>query len=102
MPKVEKPRRFGSKARYNPVKGFDALKKEKEEAKNERKRMHMLKVATIRFRLLKANRTTSQLAHAGNKFNEIATQFQNLSLSLVDPETEPANLQVQAQVQVYE
>ena len=101
MPKVEKPRRFTG-TRYNPVKGFDALKKEKAEAKAERKRVHMLKVATVRFRLLKANRTTSQLAHAGNTFNEIATQLQNLSLELVDPETEPANLQVQAQVQVYE
>ena len=102
MCKVIKPPQFRDKARYNPLKGFHALKKEKEEAKAERNRVHMLKVATIHFRLLRANRSTSQLARAGNTFNEIATQFQNLSLELVDPETEPANLQVQAQVQVHE
>ena len=109
MPKADKPPKYRGIARNDPLKGFDALKKEKAEAKAERKRVHMLKVATIRFRLLRANRSTSQLTRAGNTFNEIATQFQNLSLEQVDPETEPRNfnmaqahVEAQVQTQVHE
>ena len=39
--------------RYNPVNGFHALKKEKAEAKDEMKRVHMLNVATVRLSLLR-------------------------------------------------
>lgn len=111
MDKVIKPPQFRGKERYNPLKGFNELKKKKAKAKAEMKRARMLKVGIAQFYILKAKRSTSQLAQAGDTFNEIATQFQNLSLSLVDPETEPANLnitqaqaqaQVQVQVQVYE
>lgn len=109
MPKVDKPPKYRGIARNDPLKGFDALKKEKEEAKAMRKREHILKEATIRFRLLKAKRSTSQLARAVNTFNEIETQFQNLSLEQVDPETEPRNfnmaqahVEAQVQTQVHE
>ena len=101
MPKPNKSSKYRN-MRYNPVKGFRAFKKEKAKAKYERKRVHILNVATVRLSLLRAKRSTSQLTRAENTINKIATQLENLSLNLVDLETEPANLQVQAQVQVYE
>ena len=102
MDKVIKPPQFRGKERYNPLKGFNELKKEKANAKAEMKRARMLKVGIAQFYILKAKRSTSQLAQAGDTFNQIKNLFQNLSLELVDPETEPANSQVQAQAQVHE
>ena len=102
MNRVIKPPQFRGKERYNPLKGFNELKKKKANAKAEMKRARMLKVGIAQFYILKAKRSTSQLARAGDTFNQIKNLFQNLSLELVDPETEPANSQVQAQAQVHE
>jgi hypothetical protein len=105
MPKVNKLPKYRGIKRYSPLKGVRAFvsaeAKEKAEAKAEMKRVYMLKVAITQLHILKAKRSTMRLARTANTFNEIENQFQNLSLGLVDPETEPANFNsVQAQAQV--
>jgi hypothetical protein len=109
MPKITKSPTYRGVERYNPLKGIKAFvsaeAKEKAEAKAAAKRRQIINVALVYLDLLKIDRVTRRLGRASNTFNEIQNQLQNLSLNIVEPETEPANfnsVQEQAQEQAQE